>query len=311
MFSFHCTYRALQFAPLFSDAASSLCRVLPPQTAGHSRAAVPDRLRCFMVCIVLLLSVLAGCATASTHSDAPASALDAIAEYPTADEIPPGEVRLHKIRDGVWAHVATQEMGGIVYPSNGLVVLDGNGLFLVDTAWGGENTAALLSAIETHIGLPVRRSVSTHFHDDRVEGVDVLRAADVETYATPLTRRLAEAEGNEVPDFILDGLAEAGTAVQFGPVEVFFPGVGHTPDNLVIYVPEARVLLGGCAVFESSRQLPGYLGDADVAAWPKSLRRVRARYPDAEILLPGHGVPGGLELLDHTITVIGSHSERR
>ncbi len=258
----------------------------------------------------LLLAVLAGCATAPTRSGAPAPASDVAAEYPTADEIPPGEVRLRQISDGVWAHVATHEVGGVLYPSNGLVVRDGDGLLLVETAWGGENTTALLTAIEAEIGLPVRRSVSTHFHDDRVEGVDVLRAAGVETYATPLTRRLAEAEGNEVPDLVLDGLAEPGSAVQFGPVEVFYPGAGHASDNLVVYVPEAHVLLGGCAVFEASRQVPGYVGDADLAAWPESIRRVRARYPEAKIVLPGHGVPGGLELLDHTIAVLESHGER-
>ena len=257
----------------------------------------------------LLLAVLAGCAAAPTRSGAPAPASDVAAEYPTADEIPLGEVRIRQIRDGVWAHVATYESYGTIYPSNGLIVRDGDGLLLVETAWGGQNTTALLAAIEDEIGLPVRRSISTHFHDDRVEGVDVLRAVNVETYATPLTRRLAEAEGNEVPDLVLDGLAEPGSAVQFGPVEVFYPGAGHTLDNLVVYVPEARVLVGGCAVFEMSRQAPGYVGDADLAAWPESLRRIRTRYPNAEVVFPGHGVPGGLELLNHTISVVESQGE--
>ena len=263
-----------------------------------------------MARLVLLLALLTGCATPPTLSDTQAPASDVAAEYPTADEIPPGEVRLRHIRDGVWAHVATHEVGGVLYPSNGLVVRDGDGLLLIETAWGGETTAALLAAIEAEIGLPVRRSISTHFHDDRVEGVDVLRAAGVETYATPLTRRLAEAEGNEVPEVALDGLAEPGQALRFGPVEVFYPGAGHAPDNLVVYVPEARVLLGGCAVFEASREAPGYVGDADLTAWPESIRRVRARYPDADVVFPGHGLPGGPELLDHTIAVVESHNRR-
>lgn len=101
-----------------------------------------------MARLVLLLAVLTGCATTPTVSDTPAPASDVVAEYPTADEIPPGEVRLRQIRDGVWAHVATHEVGGVLYPSNGLVVRDGDGLLLIETAWGGENTAALLAAIE-------------------------------------------------------------------------------------------------------------------------------------------------------------------
>ena len=83
--------------------------------------------------------------------------------------------------------------------------------FFVDTAWGAKNTAALLAEIEKQIGLPVTRAVSTHFHDDRVGGVDVLRAAGVATCASPSTRQLAEAEGNEIPALPEDSHHRAGT----------------------------------------------------------------------------------------------------
>lgn len=262
-----------------------------------------------MTRLVLLLVVDAGCAPTSTRPGAPA-ATGTTAGYPSAADIPPGEVRLHEIREGVWSHVATQVSDGVVYPLNGLVVRDGDGLLLIDTAWGSENTTALLAAIEAKIGLPVRRALSTHFHDDRVEGVGVLRAAGVATFASPLTRRLAAEEGHEVPALALDGLAEPGTAVRFGPVDVFYPGPGHAPDNLVVYVPGARVLFGGCAVYEASRTAPGNLSHADLGAWPASIRRIQARYPEAEVVIPGHGAPGGLELLDHTTAVNQTHRER-
>lgn len=259
---------------------------------------------------VLLLVLLAGCASPPAQSSAPAVAADIAAGHPSAEDVPPGEVRLRQVRDGVWVHVATQELSSGPFPSNGLIVRDGDGLLLIDTAWGGENTAALLAAIESEIGLPVRRSLSTHFHDDRVGGVDTLREAGVTTFATPLTRRLAEREGSEVPERDLDGLAEAGAAVRFGPVEVFYPGAGHAPDNVVVYVPEARVLFGGCAVHEASRTTPGNLSHADLGTWPTAIRRVQARYPGAEVVVPGHGVPGGVELLDHTLAVLAAHDER-
>ena len=270
-----------------------------------------------MVRSSLLLVVLAGCAAPGTPTDlAPAEAPDgpSVAEiaaaHPPAREVPPGEVRLREVRDGVWVHTATREIpGGHVFPSNGLVVRDGDGLLLVDTAWGAENTTALLEAIEAEIGRPVRRAVSTHFHDDRVGGADVLRAAGVETFATPLTRRLAAAEENDVPARALGGLAAPGDAVRFGPVEVLYPGPGHAPDNLVVYVPGARVLFGGCAVHEASRTTAGNVADAALGEWPESIRRVQARYPDAEVVVPGHGVPGGPGLLDHTIAVVEGHGD--
>lgn len=262
-----------------------------------------------MARLLLLLVALAACATALPRPGAATGSNSSIA-YPSAEELSPGEVLLLPVYDGVWIHVATEEYGGVVFPSNGLVVRDGEGLLLIDTAWGAENTAALLATIEVEIGLPVRRALSTHFHDDRVGGIDSLRAAGVETFGTPLTRRLAEDEGNEVPEHALEGLEEAGSARRFGPVEVFYPGAGHAPDNLVVSVPHAGVLFGGCAVYAGSRAKPGNLADADLGAWAASIERIRARYPDADVVIPGHGAPGGLELLAHTVAVNEVHRER-
>ena len=50
-------------------------------------------------------------------------------------KFPVGEVRLYQIADGVWSHIATQSFDGAVYPSNGLIVRDGDELLLIDTAW--------------------------------------------------------------------------------------------------------------------------------------------------------------------------------
>jgi len=228
-------------------------------------------------------------------------------EYPLADDIPVGGVRLHHIGDGIWSHIATQEFGGVVYPSNGLIIRDGNKLLLIDAAWGAKNTMALLAEIEKQIGLPVTRSISTHFHDDRVGGVEVLRAAGVATYASRTTRRLAEAEGNDVPTHTLERLSLSGDTVRFGPIELFYPGAAHSTDNLVVYAPSARLLFGGCAVYSASRNSTGNVADADLAAWPTSIERIQQRYPAAEVVIPGHGLPGGLELLEHTASIVEAH----
>jgi metallo-beta-lactamase class B VIM len=252
---------------------------------------------------IFIVLLLAGCATAPARPDVSVG-------HPTAAAVPLGEVRLRQIRPGVWIHVSTWQFDdGMVYPSNGLVVRDGGGLLLVDPAWGAEATASLLEVIEAKIGLPVRRAVVTHFHDDRVAGADVLASRGIEVYGTPLTRRLAAAEGNVVPADSLAGLVTPGSAVRVGPVEVLYPGAGHAPDNLVVYVPETAVLFGGCAVHEASRKTAGNVADADLAEWPVSLRRVQDRYPEAEIVVPGHGVPGGPKLLDRSIEIIEAHGE--
>ena len=154
---------------------------------------------------------------------------------------------------------------------------------MIDTAWGAKNTAALLAEIEKQIGLPVTRAVSTHFHDDRVGDVDVLRAAGVATYASPSTRRLAEAEGNEIPAFSRRTLIERGRSA-LRSVELFYPGAAHSTDNLVVYVPSANVLYGGCAVHGCQARLRGTWPMLRLAGPPplsgfKTTRKQRSSFP--------------------------------
>ena len=248
--------------------------------------------------VVLVLAAVTGCAPVPSPAEVAAS-------QPATAEIAPGEVRLRPIAPGVWLHVSTFDLGeGDLYPSNGLVVQDGDSLLVVDPAWGDAATDALFAAIDQHIGLPVSRALSTHFHDDRVAGDDALRRRGIPVFATPLTRRLAAAEGNVVPSDSLVGLERPGDRIRVGPVEVLYPGAGHTRDNVVVYVPAARVLFGGCAVHEASRTTAGNVADADLDAWPVSLRRMQAVFPEARLVIPGHGVPGGPELLARSVEIV-------
>lgn len=226
-------------------------------------------------------------------------------KHPGISDVAPGEVALKQIHHDVWIHISTWEFeNGMRYPSNGLIVRQDRALFLIDPAWGEKATESLLKAIDEQIGLPVRWAISTHFHDDRVAGDQVLKAHGIKVYATELTRELAAAADNTVPEAILTGLDNAGDAVSIGPLEVFYPGAGHTRDNLVVYLPDADILFGGCAIHEAGRDTAGNTIDADLAAWPTSLQRMQARYPQVRIVIPGHGVPGDSQLLSHSIALV-------
>jgi metallo-beta-lactamase class B VIM len=217
-----------------------------------------------------------------------------------------GDLEIRELRPGVWLHVSRHEYpNGSTFPSNGLAVADGDdGLFLVDTAWGEVATVNLVRRLEEVTGRKVTRAVTTHFHYDRVAGADVLTEMGVETLAHPRTIPLANRLGGPTPRNAVEALAAPGGHATVGPVELFYPGAGHAEDNLVVWVPEAKVLFGGCAVREAATSSAGNTADADMESWPEAIRRVRARYPEAEVVVPGHGEPGGTELLDHTIEVL-------
>ena len=43
------------------------------------------------------------------------------------------------------------------------------------------------------------------------------------------------------------------------------------------------------------------LAEANVKAWPETVRKVKKKYPKVKKIIPGHGELGGIELLDYTI----------
>ncbi len=69
---------------------------------------------------------------------------------------------------------------------------------------------------------------------------------------------------------------------------------------MVGYFPKEKAMFGGCLIKEMNAT-KGYLGDANVKTWSATVEKVKAKYPDAKIVIPGHGEIGGEELLDYTI----------
>ncbi|MBN9682461.1 MULTISPECIES: COR family subclass B1 metallo-beta-lactamase [unclassified Corallococcus] len=204
------------------------------------------------------------------------------------------DVRVRRMAPGVWMHVteAGGDWAGIT--ANGLLVEDGDASILVDTGWTPEHAQALLTWARDTLHHPVRAAVVTHFHLDRTGGIPTLDAQGIPVHAREDTALRAGKQGNPVPSKRL------ADAQDFGPLSVFFPGAGHSPDNLVVMHPASGILYGGCFIKDAHAKTLGNLEDADIAAWPASIQREREHFPNARIVIPGHEQPGGPELLDHT-----------
>jgi glyoxylase-like metal-dependent hydrolase (beta-lactamase superfamily II) len=226
-------------------------------------------------------------------------------------EVAAGEWRISEsltvmvIGDGVWVHTSWYELSeGARFPGNGLIVRDGDSLQLIDTAWGVPITHELLDWIDSTLELPVTRAIITHYHGDSMGGTPALAERGIPFFASELTRSLGTDEGVPLPETIGD--LDVGDVVPIGNVEVFYPGPGHTADNVFVWIPHARVLFGTCAT--RSPQFPGRgnTADAELDEWPRSIRRVLEQYPDVTVVVPGHGDPGDASLLIHTIEVLES-----
>jgi glyoxylase-like metal-dependent hydrolase (beta-lactamase superfamily II) len=207
-------------------------------------------------------------------------------------------LEISAVTPNVWRHTSWQTVAtwGLV-PSNGLIVREGDHVVVIDTAWGAAPSRALLAWIDRELKLPVTRLIVTHFHADRLGGWEVFAERGARIVASRQT--LALAHVTPTPAFDLYELVPGEKRV-VGSVEIFYPGPAHAPDNVVVWLPGERILAGGCAVRAADSAGLGNLSDASIADWAASIARVQAAFPDARLVFPGHGDPGGPELLAHT-----------
>ncbi len=247
----------------------------------------------------VFVAALTACATTSPVTPPTATPSEAPA---------PSSVRFEALAPGVWLHLSTFviEPWGEV-PSYGLVVDREGGALLVDTAWTDAQTEEILRWADETLGRPITAAVFTHAQQDKMGGVAALRARGVATYAAADSNALAVARGLVPAEHALAFDAE-DVSRELAPAVVFDPGGGHTEDNIVVALPEAGVLFGGCLVRPADATNLGNTADADVGHWADAVEAVAARFPDLEVVVPSHGRPAGRELLALTIRLAREQS---
>ncbi len=217
-------------------------------------------------------------------------------------------IAIKQIAPGVWSHTSYYLYpNGVKFPSNGLIVRNGETLTLVDTAWGEVKTQKLLNEIKKQINLPVSHAVVTHAHSDRAAGVDILEAQGIEVWAHPLTKKLTVEYGLPVPNHVFSELEKNNSQVAFNNLQVLFPGPGHAMDNLMVWIAEQKILFGGCAVRATSAKSVGNVKHGDAHSWLAVTENIIKQFPQATLVVPGHGDVGGIELLSHTQSLLHVH----
>lgn len=251
-----------------------------------------------LACFVVLVAIAASASAADTNPHAP-TALELA--KPGMQAIAP-DVWTAQVAEGTWVLSFTHLLEGTtVYPANGLAVDTPEGAVLVDPGWEPAQTEAILQWARTALKHPVKTAIVTHSHEDRSAGIAVLAKAGIPSFGLAKTAEILKGKG--MPG--LKPLPKLDTRPWTGPgkLEVRYPGPGHAPDNLVVWVPSAKLLYGGCLVKSVTAQGLGNVADADVKAWPGSIKRLQAAYPHAAIVVPGHGTLEG-DSLGHTLKLL-------
>ncbi|MFK7923616.1 MAG: subclass B1 metallo-beta-lactamase [Bacteroidia bacterium] len=207
------------------------------------------------------------------------------------------------VAPNVWLHrsYTTFEPYGRFYSNGMIYVVDGE-CMVFDTPMSKEITGLLLDWIESEAEWKIKGIVVNHFHADCLGGLELFHERGIPSYAMEQTIALAKADSVSVPRIGMK--TKSNLRLNGKKIKLYYPGEAHTKDNMVAWLPKEKLIFGGCMV-KSVGAEKGNLADANVDAWSETIANVKARYPKAKWVIPGHGMYGGTELLDFTIELFG------
>ena len=217
-------------------------------------------------------------------------------------------------------------------PCNGLLVtIEPNTAIWCDTTYEPNSTKIIYEWIQKTFDKPNLIEINTGFHADNLGGNEFLLSNGVPVYGSDVTARIIRERGKEEKEKIIKTFAdsdktpfhEACRQMTFKPpdhifeiekgmtlkirqdtIEVYYPGPSHTIDNVVVYFQKRKILFGGCMIKSLDAKDAGFTGDSDMRQWPRSIEKLLNKYPDAKIVVPGHGTCGDMKLVRHTIELL-------
>ncbi|HBG70597.1 MAG: hypothetical protein A2W93_08430 [Bacteroidetes bacterium GWF2_43_63] len=212
-------------------------------------------------------------------------------------------IQLIHLKDSFFVHITSDYVEGFgMVSSNGLLVIRNGNALMIDTPMDEAKTTELLDFLRDSMHTEVTLFIPGHWHNDCIGGLEELHRHNVFSIANEMTRAECIKRNLEVPK------ASFSKSIQWSfcgiPLECFYPGAGHSLDNIVVYFPEQKILFGGCLIKSAESTSIGNIADADVQAWPKTLKKVQKKYPNAEIIIPGHGSVGSFEIIEHTKRIV-------
>lgn len=213
-----------------------------------------------------------------------------------------------KLTENFYIFTTYQVYGGSRFPANGMYVTTEEGVILIDTPWDTTQFQPLLDSIEVKHQQRVVLCIATHSHEDRTGGLEFLRQRGVKTYTSKKTDKLCKERNRKRAEFTF----EKDTTFVIGnySFQAFYPGEGHTPDNIVTWFPKEKVLYGGCLIKSTEAQDLGNLGDANVKAWPATLQRLQKQFKNPAYIIPGHQGWSSVNSLEHTLKMAQIHESK-
>lgn len=197
---------------------------------------------------------------------------------------------------------------GNLISANAMYLVTDKGVVLFDAPWDKSQFQPLLDSIKLKHNKEVIMCFATHSHDDRAGGLGFFRHKGIKTYTIKLTDQILKDKNEKRAKFVIpnDTVFNAGKY----KFEVYYPGKGHAPDNIVVWFEKEKILYGGCFVKSADAKDLGYLAEADVNEWEKSIKKVQTKFKNPKYIISGHEDWTDIESLNHTLKLVKEYQKK-
>ena len=232
----------------------------------------------------------------------------------------PASIQAVQLTQGVWFVQGNSALGSTSnrnFISNAGFFVTDEGVVVVDALGSPALAQELLREIHRVTPQALRYVVVTHYHADHIYGLQTLAQAGAKVIGHASAReylnsdtaqRRLEASRIDLAPWIdattrlvpADQWLDAQeTPFRLGSMDFVVDHVGpaHTPEDVVVFVPQLGVLFAGDLFFQG--RIP-FVGQADSRLWIQALNRLMKYQP--KIVIPGHGPASTNPMVDMTMT---------
>jgi len=150
-------------------------------------------------------------------------------------------LQIEQISEHVYQHISYINLPKYgMFPCNGLIYVHDNEAIVFDTPVDDTSSSELIYWIQDQLQLPINAVIVHHFHVDCLGGLNAFHQAGIPSYASTKTIALARGKHPVIPQNSFIDSLELSLGTQ--SIQTRFFGAGHTPDNVVSYIPQSSLV---------------------------------------------------------------------
>jgi cyclase len=240
---------------------------------------------------------------------AQAASTPAARPNPNFPQVPTWNTELRELAPNVYAYIQAGGPGrdNVSVSNAGLIVGDG-GLMVIDSLAAPMHTRAFVNAIRKVSDKPFRHLLNTHHHSDHVNGNQYIVGAEIVGHPycrdevvkmipgpAKWPKRDGWSDGTDDRVILPPVTTSDGKMTYYyakNTVDVFPMAPAHTWGDLVVYLPQHKILFAGDVAFFYVAPFCQNAHPSKWIAWCQTVEQM-----DVDVIVPGHGPIGSKEEL--------------